>query len=129
MSPKTVCSCAANPFTVSTRFGIKSARRCRTTSTWDHAAFTASRFTTIWFLRLTNELPSSSATTSKTTRTIRAFFISASNQLNLRMRILHARSEEHTSELQSRFDLVCRLLLEKKNLRDLLAHQRVRTHA
>src|SRR5699024_11890772 len=24
------------------------------------------------------------------------------------------RSEEHTSELQSRFDLVCRLLLEKK---------------
>src|SRR5207249_11174801 len=25
-----------------------------------------------------------------------------------------ARSEEHTSELQSRFDLVCRLLLEKK---------------
>src|SRR3989440_793968 len=33
---------------------------------------------------------------------------------------LHARlgirSEEHTSELQSRSDLVCRLLLEKKNL-------------
>src|SRR5437868_7969513 len=27
---------------------------------------------------------------------------------------LHPRSEEHTSELQSRFDLVCRLLLEKK---------------
>src|SRR5699024_12746814 len=26
------------------------------------------------------------------------------------------RSEEHTSELQSRFDLVCRLLLEKKNI-------------
>src|SRR5438067_9994901 len=25
-----------------------------------------------------------------------------------------ARSEEHTSELQSRFDVVCRLLLEKK---------------
>src|SRR6266704_6178402 len=28
-----------------------------------------------------------------------------------------ARSEEHTSELQSRFDLVCRLLLEKKKQR------------
>src|SRR5438067_10166561 len=28
------------------------------------------------------------------------------------------RSEEHTSELQSRFDLVCRLLLEKKKNRD-----------
>src|SRR5438105_11377605 len=26
------------------------------------------------------------------------------------------RSEEHTSELQSRVDLVCRLLLEKKNI-------------
>src|SRR5437868_9139953 len=38
-----------------------------------------------------------------------------------RERVVHAledgdraRSEEHTSELQSRFDLVCRLLLEKK---------------
>src|SRR5690348_1947059 len=28
---------------------------------------------------------------------------------------LHARSEEHTSELQSPVHLVCRLLLEKKN--------------
>src|SRR5207249_6903012 len=27
---------------------------------------------------------------------------------------MYQRSEEHTSELQSRFDLVCRLLLEKK---------------
>src|SRR5699024_12493209 len=27
---------------------------------------------------------------------------------------MSGRSEEHTSELQSRFDLVCRLLLEKK---------------
>src|SRR5207249_8427941 len=29
-------------------------------------------------------------------------------------RLTARRSEEHTSELQSRFDLVCRLLLEKK---------------
>src|SRR5690349_25075952 len=29
-------------------------------------------------------------------------------------RVLEPRSEEHTSELQSRRDLVCRLLLEKK---------------
>src|SRR5207249_11038964 len=29
------------------------------------------------------------------------------------------RSEEHTSELQSRFDLVCRLLLEKKKRREV----------
>src|SRR5699024_11937080 len=34
----------------------------------------------------------------------------ATNRLGRR-----ARSEEHTSELQSRFDLVCRLLLEKTN--------------
>src|SRR5260221_8756870 len=27
---------------------------------------------------------------------------------------IHARSEEHTSELQSHSDIVCRLLLEKK---------------
>src|SRR5437868_10738733 len=39
------------------------------------------------------------------------------NQINLGAgahRVEAARSEEHTSELQSRFDLVCRLLLEKK---------------
>src|SRR5438067_9132522 len=30
------------------------------------------------------------------------------------IRDFRVRSEEHTSELQSRFDLVCRLLLEKK---------------
>src|SRR5206468_10236547 len=33
------------------------------------------------------------------------------------------RSEEHTSELQSRSDLVCRLLLEKKNHEHHAAHQ------
>src|SRR5690349_23657760 len=32
----------------------------------------------------------------------------------LSLEIWHRRSEEHTSELQSRRDLVCRLLLEKK---------------
>src|SRR5207249_7054670 len=36
-------------------------------------------------------------------------------------RVRFTRSEEHTSELQSRFDLVCRLLLEKKNLAMALA--------
>src|SRR5437868_14589084 len=34
-------------------------------------------------------------------------------ELNILVGIF-GRSEEHTSELQSRFDLVCRLLLEKK---------------
>src|SRR5699024_12813748 len=34
---------------------------------------------------------------------------------------LQSRSEEHTSELQSRFDLVCRLLLEKKKKRQIIS--------
>src|SRR5437868_10313798 len=33
------------------------------------------------------------------------------------------RSEEHTSELQSRFDLVCRLLLEKKKHQKCYLHK------
>src|SRR2546429_5581969 len=35
-------------------------------------------------------------------------------------RLSHKRSEEHTSELQSRLHLVCRLLLEKK--KNILRH-------
>src|SRR5699024_11819024 len=31
-----------------------------------------------------------------------------------------SKSEEHTSELQSRFDLVCRLLLEKKKKKNII---------
>src|SRR5699024_12455190 len=44
-------------------------------------------------------------------------------------RRLLLRSEEHTSELQSRFDLVCRLLLEKKKWTTTtpIRHQRPRT--
>src|SRR5438874_7331034 len=40
--------------------------------------------------------------------------IRAKSELRERL-FAHLRSEEHTSELQSRRDLVCRLLLEKKN--------------
>src|SRR5207249_11445177 len=40
-----------------------------------------------------------------------------------------ARSEEHTSELQSRFDLVCRLLLEKKKKKKRHQTQQIRQHA
>src|SRR5690625_5720417 len=39
----------------------------------------------------------------------------ACNRLNPLLRSFSFRSEEHTSELQSRGHLVCRLLLEKKN--------------
>src|SRR3712207_7608538 len=44
---------------------------------------------------------------------------------------IEERSEEHTSELQSRQYLVCRLLLEKKNTSSLLYHTsctRMHTH-
>src|SRR5688572_31501003 len=37
---------------------------------------------------------------------------------HLREQLAHLRSEEHTSELQSQSNLVCRLLLEKKNIHD-----------
>src|SRR5260221_1432306 len=41
-------------------------------------------------------------------------------------RTVAVRSEEHTSELQSHSDLVCRLLLEKKNtIRHILSRDRI----
>src|SRR2546427_6226210 len=42
-------------------------------------------------------------------------------------KLLSIRSEEHTSELQSQSNLVCRLLLEKKNKKHSHHHQH--THA
>src|SRR5438132_7858532 len=39
-------------------------------------------------------------------------------------RVVFVRSEEHTSELQSHSDLVCRLLLEKKKKEQESPHQR-----
>src|SRR5207249_5295265 len=47
-------------------------------------------------------------------RTARNESPSASSSLTRQAYSRSTRSEEHTSELQSRFDLVCRLLLEKK---------------
>src|SRR5260221_8853258 len=37
---------------------------------------------------------------------------------------VHQRSEEHTSELQSHSDLVCRLLLEKKKKKEMRRMQK-----
>src|SRR2546428_4223785 len=49
------------------------------------------------------------------------FFIAEAIELSARLHVnlpvVNGRSEEHTSELQSRSDLVCRLLLEKKKER------------
>src|SRR5260221_8630947 len=50
-------------------------------------------------------------------RQLEAGVIQRARLLNLVLHDLHGvRSEEHTSELQSHSDLVCRLLLEKKKL-------------
>src|SRR5699024_12399873 len=40
-----------------------------------------------------------------------------STKTGINMDAVRLRSEEHTSELQSRFDLVCRLLLEKQKFK------------
>src|SRR2546429_5634182 len=50
---------------------------------------------------------------------------SATGKLRIPDRVAALRSEEHTSELQSRLHLVCRLLLEKKKS----GHRRPRDHA
>src|SRR6266480_8007076 len=60
----------------------------------------------IYTLSLHDALPISSSATSGTLPCLKA-----SNAAMLR---LTKRSEEHTSELQSHVNLVCRLLLEKK---------------
>src|SRR5438105_11576748 len=51
---------------------------------------------------------------SPTTRTPRAFGAQTAKATPGVPSMAIGRSEEHTSELQSRVDLVCRLLLEKK---------------
>src|SRR5262249_59906811 len=59
--------------------------------------------------------PESMVLTARSDRSIAGFAI---------MRYAEERSEEHTSELQSLTNLVCRLLLEKKNTH---AHPRIST--
>src|SRR5438034_2331707 len=53
-------------------------------------------------------------------RRTKADFIFLSTSRVYPYRMLNGRSEEHTSELQSHSDLVCRLLLEKKKYQSLI---------
>src|SRR5689334_24000534 len=56
-------------------------------------------------------------------REVEARFRSTNDQLydaSFGAQFMSSRSEEHTSELQSQFHLVCRLLLEKKKLNNLI---------
>src|SRR5688572_32499516 len=71
--------------------------------------------TEIYTLSLHDALPISwpgtgSAESPEATRCLRIVSISSAG------RFYRARSEEHTSELQSQSNLVCRLLLEKKKI-------------
>src|SRR5699024_11414423 len=53
------------------------------------------------------------------------YFYNTENYVNQKqwIQFWKRRSEEHTSELQSRFDLVCRLLLEKQKQEQLYKRQ------
>ena len=71
----TASSCLANPFTVSTRFGIRSARLCSTLSTWAHAARMASCCATRSLRTPTSLPPATKPTSSSTPSTIASTFI------------------------------------------------------
>src|SRR5690242_20859913 len=74
--------------------------------------------TEIYTLSLHDALPISSATRPKPAPPWRGSSIRSSRRRPTTSNT--GRSEEHTSELQSHVNLVCRLLLEKKNQRCLL---------
>src|SRR5437868_12520890 len=60
-------------------------------------------------------------TKSSVTRAVMRSSTNSGCGLDVRMKSsCPERSEEHTSELQSRFDLVCRLLLEKKKNNNII---------
>src|SRR5438067_9971221 len=70
--------------------------------------------TEIYTLSLHDALPISSCWATGTRKRPTCAVSSATSTACACSSCTSGRSEEHTSELQSRFDLVCRLLLEKK---------------
>src|SRR5690242_21084643 len=92
--------------------------------------FNDSATTTIYTLSLHDALPISSLSASfgiepSTTRTNGSSSPrSALNHHSMNVSAPSTRSEEHTSELQSHVNLVCRLLLEKKNQPDIEAERK-----
>src|SRR5438067_9144242 len=75
--------------------------------------FNITATTEIYTLSLHDALPISTASASATPAQAPILLRLAPRQSPIAAGCA-SRSEEHTSELQSRFDLVCRLLLEKK---------------
>src|SRR5437773_3875488 len=74
--------------------------------------------TEIYTLSLHDALPISSASDSRRATSAPQSLCAAQHRARAARACgaIVARSEEHTSELQSHHDLVCRLLLEKKNI-------------
>src|SRR5438067_13096288 len=70
--------------------------------------------TKIYTLSLHDALPISTWIRGEASIPLASLFSSEVSRVQPRLTKTSARSEEHTSELQSRFELVCRLLLEKK---------------
>src|SRR5690349_22790463 len=97
--------------------------------------FNVTATTEIYTLSLHDALPISGrrpACRSDAARRPRSRPYRSSRRASRRAGSSSGRSEEHTSELQSRRDLVCRLLLEKKKKKTilLLLHEKYRkTHA
>src|SRR5436309_14859056 len=74
--------------------------------------FSATATAEIYTLSLHDALPILGALCSAVTAYLAVRFL-----MRFKKRTARYRSEEHTSELQSRENLVCRLLLEKKKIR------------
>src|SRR5207249_11837809 len=86
-------------------------------------SFPTRRSSDLWSYAVTNTIWQQPLTCRATSRPVspgiwmsrkRTSGACASTSRRVAMPSPDVRSEEHTSELQSRFDLVCRLLLEKK---------------
>src|SRR5437773_4726597 len=90
---------------IKTAFPLKTASRRSRNPPTRNPLKSASPSELLKLALLNSTLPSTAASTR--------FKIAAKSE-PLKDRFLRKRSEEHTSELQSHHDLVCRLLLEKK---------------
>src|SRR5438105_12808860 len=89
-------------------------RSCMTDFFFNHTATTE-----IYTLSLHDALPIYPAFESRMISSRSAFESLSPPKTKVPVR----RSEEHTSELQSRVDLVCRLLLEKKKVKDWFRYE------
>src|SRR6266571_8739208 len=87
---------------------------------YDFFFFNDTATTEIYTLSLHDALPTSRMSSSLNPRIVTAGVPMRTPEAIVGGR--SSRSEEHTSELQSHVNLVCRLLLEKKNKTELTAH-------